>query len=188
MEIVNLRLYQEPQDSGPSASRDVFSLCGAKAALRRLSFNFWIMNRFPWLIHREKEMRCELGRSNGGQGRSAGRRAIPTNALLLELSSHGSSPPAMDQSLARRTLQELIKREDLKNKSCVDCGNPNPQWASLRFTPFVFSTRQFPKSVPSASPYLSACNARGFIEASACTSGELIYVIVSGFFNEYVHA
>ncbi len=39
----------------------------------------------------------------------------------------------MDQSLARRTLQELIKREDIKNKTCVDCGNPNPQWASLRF-------------------------------------------------------
>jgi hypothetical protein len=46
-EGANLRLYQEPQVSGPSASRDVFSLCGAKAALRRLSFNFWIMNRFP---------------------------------------------------------------------------------------------------------------------------------------------
>jgi ADP-ribosylation factor GTPase-activating protein 1 len=39
----------------------------------------------------------------------------------------------MDQSLAKRTLQELIKRDDLKNKTCVDCGNPNPQWASLRF-------------------------------------------------------
>ncbi|TFY59155.1 hypothetical protein EVG20_g7891 [Dentipellis fragilis] len=37
-----------------------------------------------------------------------------------------------DQVAAKRTLQELIKREDLKNKTCIDCGNPNPQWASLR--------------------------------------------------------
>ncbi|KAI0307049.1 hypothetical protein B0F90DRAFT_1684689 [Multifurca ochricompacta] len=43
----------------------------------------------------------------------------------------------MDQTLARRTLQELIKREDLKNKTCVDCGNPNPQWASLSFAVFI---------------------------------------------------
>ena len=94
----------------------------------------------------------------------------------------------MDQSIARRTLQELIKREDLKNKSCVDCGNPNPQWASLRFAPFIPSTRHFPKTVLQllpASPYLSVYNARGFTEASACISGELIYVIVSGFLNEY---
>jgi Putative GTPase activating protein for Arf len=44
--------------------------------------------------------------------------------------------PPMDQSLAKRTLQDLIKRDDLKNKYCVDCGNPNPQWASLRFASF----------------------------------------------------
>ncbi|KAI9513273.1 ArfGap-domain-containing protein [Russula earlei] len=43
----------------------------------------------------------------------------------------------MDQTLARRSLQELIKREDLKNKFCVDCGNPNPQWASLSFAVFI---------------------------------------------------
>lgn len=43
----------------------------------------------------------------------------------------------MDQSLARRTLQELIKRDDIKNKTCVDCGNPNPQWASLSFAVFI---------------------------------------------------
>ncbi|TCD67563.1 Zn finger-containing GTPase- Activating Protein for ARF [Steccherinum ochraceum] len=38
----------------------------------------------------------------------------------------------MDQPTARKILQELIKREDLDNKKCIDCGNPNPQWASLR--------------------------------------------------------
>ncbi|KAA1466572.1 ArfGap-domain-containing protein [Dentipellis sp. KUC8613] len=42
-----------------------------------------------------------------------------------------------DQAAAKRTLQELIKREDLKNKTCVDCGNPNPQWASLSFAVFL---------------------------------------------------
>jgi hypothetical protein len=38
-----------------------------------------------------------------------------------------------DQAAAKRILQDLIKREDLKNKTCIDCSNPNPQWASLRF-------------------------------------------------------
>ncbi|TFK55604.1 ArfGap-domain-containing protein [Heliocybe sulcata] len=42
-----------------------------------------------------------------------------------------------DQALARKTLQDLIKREDLKNKTCIDCGNPNPQWASLSFAVFL---------------------------------------------------
>ncbi|KAI0772132.1 ArfGap-domain-containing protein [Trametes elegans] len=43
----------------------------------------------------------------------------------------------MDQAVARKTLQELIKREDLDNKRCVDCANPNPQWASLSFAVFL---------------------------------------------------
>ena len=38
----------------------------------------------------------------------------------------------MDQAAARKILMELVKREDLDNKKCIDCGNPNPQWASLR--------------------------------------------------------
>ena len=38
----------------------------------------------------------------------------------------------MDQAAAKRTLQELIKNEELGNKKCVDCGNPNPQWATIR--------------------------------------------------------
>ncbi|KAH7887524.1 ArfGap-domain-containing protein [Phlebopus sp. FC_14] len=42
----------------------------------------------------------------------------------------------MDQNVARTTLQELIRRDDLGNKSCVDCANPNPQWASVSFAIF----------------------------------------------------
>ena len=42
----------------------------------------------------------------------------------------------MDQTLAKKELQELIERDDLKNKTCIDSGNPNPQWASLRYTMF----------------------------------------------------
>jgi ADP-ribosylation factor GTPase-activating protein 1 len=41
----------------------------------------------------------------------------------------------MDQTVAKRTLQELIKTEELGNKKCVDCANPNPQWASVRSAP-----------------------------------------------------
>ncbi|KAK0499763.1 ArfGap-domain-containing protein, partial [Armillaria luteobubalina] len=37
----------------------------------------------------------------------------------------------MDQTAAKKTLQELVKREDLGNRVCVDCGSPNPQWASV---------------------------------------------------------
>lgn len=44
------------------------------------------------------------------------------------------SPP-MDQVAAKRILQELIKNEPLGNKRCIDCNNPNPQWASLRSAP-----------------------------------------------------
>ncbi|KAF9651074.1 ArfGap-domain-containing protein [Thelephora ganbajun] len=43
----------------------------------------------------------------------------------------------MDQAVAKKTLQELIRREDLKNKICADCSNPNPQWASLSFAIFL---------------------------------------------------
>lgn len=39
--------------------------------------------------------------------------------------------------MARKTLQDLIKREDLDNKKCIDCSNPNPQWASLSFAVFL---------------------------------------------------
>ncbi|KAF7975104.1 hypothetical protein HWV62_10381 [Athelia sp. TMB] len=42
-----------------------------------------------------------------------------------------------DQVAVKRILQELVKREDLKNKACIDCGNPNPQWASLSFAVFL---------------------------------------------------
>ncbi|KAL5530004.1 GCS1 [Sanghuangporus sanghuang] len=43
----------------------------------------------------------------------------------------------MDQAVAKKELQELIKREDLGNKVCIDCSNPNPQWASLSFAVFM---------------------------------------------------
>ncbi|KAF9077022.1 hypothetical protein BDP27DRAFT_1379878 [Rhodocollybia butyracea] len=37
----------------------------------------------------------------------------------------------------KKILMELSKREDLKNKVCADCTNPNPQWASLSFATFI---------------------------------------------------
>ncbi|KAF5358916.1 hypothetical protein D9758_004860 [Tetrapyrgos nigripes] len=37
----------------------------------------------------------------------------------------------------KKVLQELSKRDDLKNKVCSDCSNPNPQWASLSFAVFL---------------------------------------------------
>ncbi|RDB20058.1 ADP-ribosylation factor GTPase-activating protein GCS1 [Hypsizygus marmoreus] len=42
-----------------------------------------------------------------------------------------------DQVAAKKILNELIKRDDLKNKTCNDCSNPNPQWASLSFAIFL---------------------------------------------------
>ena len=111
-----------------------------------------------------------------------------TTLPFVEFTSHGCFHPAMDQSIARRTLQELIKREDLKNRSCVDCGNPNPQWASLRFARLFRRPVTFRKTALTVSPYLSACNARGFTEVLACTSGKLIYVIVSDSFMSVIRA
>ncbi|KAK0206839.1 ArfGap-domain-containing protein [Desarmillaria ectypa] len=43
----------------------------------------------------------------------------------------------MDQTAAKKILQNLVKREDLGNRVCVDCGSPNPQWASLSFAVFM---------------------------------------------------
>lgn len=75
-------------------------------------------------------------------------RAVPTSTVLQSVLVCSPRPAVsskplpdfliiivldtMDQTIARKTLQELIKREDLGNKKCIDCGNPNPQWASLR--------------------------------------------------------
>ncbi|KAG6842060.1 hypothetical protein C0991_003586 [Blastosporella zonata] len=42
-----------------------------------------------------------------------------------------------DQVAAKKILNELSKREDLKNKVCCDCTNLNPQWASLSFAIFL---------------------------------------------------
>ncbi|KAF5364332.1 hypothetical protein D9756_000183 [Leucocoprinus leucothites] len=43
----------------------------------------------------------------------------------------------MADPVARKRLNELIKREGLNNKLCCDCNNPNPQWASLSFAVFI---------------------------------------------------
>ncbi|KAG9218819.1 hypothetical protein CCMSSC00406_0001067 [Pleurotus cornucopiae] len=43
----------------------------------------------------------------------------------------------MDQTTAKQILQDLVRRDDLKNKICNDCSNPNPQWASLSFAVFL---------------------------------------------------
>jgi len=52
----------------------------------------------------------------------------------LALTSTSSIRVAMtDQAQARKLLSELSKREDLGNKVCADCNNPNPQWASLGY-------------------------------------------------------
>ncbi|KAF7301945.1 ArfGap-domain-containing protein [Mycena indigotica] len=40
----------------------------------------------------------------------------------------------MDQAAAKKVLQDLIKSD---NRLCCDCGNPNPQWASLGFAVFL---------------------------------------------------
>ncbi|KAJ6515563.1 ArfGap-domain-containing protein [Mycena sanguinolenta] len=40
----------------------------------------------------------------------------------------------MDQTAAKKALQELVKTD---NRTCCDCGNPNPQWASLGFAVFL---------------------------------------------------
>jgi len=91
--------------------------------------------------------RKRMGR--GGMASMSGATQRPVISLALALGGPRSFcfvnrvhfsrllSATMDQTLARRTLQELIKREDLKNKFCVDCGNLNPQWASLRFAPFI---------------------------------------------------
>ncbi|KAH6915095.1 ArfGap-domain-containing protein [Coprinopsis sp. MPI-PUGE-AT-0042] len=42
-----------------------------------------------------------------------------------------------DQAEARKLLSALAKREDLENRVCADCSNPNPQWASLGFAVLV---------------------------------------------------
>ena len=62
-------------------------------------------------------------------------QAIPSRqSLYPSHSRHGthSHRQIMDQAVAKKTLQDLIKTEELENKRCIDCNNPNPQWASLR--------------------------------------------------------
>ncbi|PVG00478.1 ArfGap-domain-containing protein [Serendipita vermifera] len=37
----------------------------------------------------------------------------------------------------RQELMTLMKREDLGNKACVDCGAPSPQWATIPYAVFI---------------------------------------------------
>lgn len=46
----------------------------------------------------------------------------------------------MTEAYAKQELLELMRREDLGNKDCCDCGAPNPQWASLSYAIFVCLT------------------------------------------------
>jgi hypothetical protein len=48
-------------------------------------------------------------------------------------SSTSTHPLMADQASVKKTLSQLSRREDLNNKICCDCSNPNPQWASLRY-------------------------------------------------------
>lgn len=80
----------------------------------------------------------------------------------------------MDQSTAKKELQELIKNEELKNKTCVDCANPNPQWASLRcdiglfLTMCLYNTNCFHAVTQS----FSVCNVLVFTEVLVSMLGK----------------
>lgn len=71
---------------------------------------------------------------------------------------------------AKKILLDLVRRQDLANNVCVDCSNPNPQWASgtsLLLLPAAPCSIHFQSPSPSSSAYSApACT-----EASACTSG-----------------
>ena len=63
--------------------------------------------------------------------------AYPVLCSAFEDSSPRGSVPvchdAISFILAKKTLSQLSKHEDLNNKVCFDCSNPNHQWASLRY-------------------------------------------------------
>lgn len=74
----------------------------------------------------------------------------------------------MDQATAKKTLQELVK-SDIKNKNCIDCSNPNPQWASLRS---VFTCKTgLPPHMRSVLPCFCVYSALERIEGLVFTLG-----------------
>ena len=78
----------------------------------------------------------------------------------------------MDQSTAKKELQELIKNEELKNKTCVDCSNPNPQWASLRFDILLTMCLCDADCFHAVMQSFSACNVLVFTGVLVSTLGK----------------
>ena len=97
--------------------------------------------------------------------------------IAVHVVAFNSNFTPMDQAVAKKTLQELIRREDLKNKICADCSNPNPQWASLRCVGYQLNVARVCQGdlivlhLMLVSRYSSVYNVQVLIEALVCTSG-----------------
>ena len=97
---------------------------------------------------------------------------IGNRTALLTWRSYFATSMA-DQATAKKTLSQLSKREDLNNKICCDCSNPNPQWASLRYHNINLTKVTANHRIVSLSLYV--CNVLGYIAALVYTSGQLIF-------------